>query len=227
MDQDLVESLMETSSLQESYEDLKESHEDVTTTQIILVTRKEKTVQVIIRKTREEKELSIRDPKSGQDRTEDYIGMTDAMTDGQFIWDEGRHAYLCTQDIYEWWDRVISERQTADNRLHTMRQEYGDDIDLLDWSDLQGVDVEDEATQIHAILDEYLKTAFAEEFYRHWIQDAILGIHPTDADSDNPYPCGCPWLSDSSFAIEDEDLGTQVKTYYLSVRDEIITTLEA
>jgi len=82
--------------------------------------------------TGEIKTLSIRDER-GIDWTNDLIGNTGAMQDGQFTWSEQDNAYLVSQDTYDWWAQYIADTEQTD----------ADIVELADKYDIQVSDIKD------------------------------------------------------------------------------------
>ena len=96
-------------------------------------------MKIIIKETSAIETLSIIDPKSGFDYIYDLIGNTGALSDGQFVWNEDRNAYVCTQETFDWWYAVVTAHQSLDNRIHKLVQEHDSEtviragsVDLVD-----------------------------------------------------------------------------------------------
>ena len=71
-------------------------------------------MEIRIKETGEIEELTIIDPKTGIDWSEDLVGDDDNITfDGDHI--------MCDQETYDWWTDLIERYQAADNRLHEIR----------------------------------------------------------------------------------------------------------
>lgn len=111
-------------------------------------------MKIIIRETSAVETLSIIDPKSGVDYIADYIGNTGALIDGQFEWDEDHDAYVCDQEVFDWWSAVVTANQVLDDRIHDLVQDYGSEK-VCDVIHAAGsVDIEDHAANVNQALDE-------------------------------------------------------------------------
>ena len=56
---------------------------------------------------------------------------------------------------------------------------------------------------------------FIEVFYDLWIEEGF-----DDTDISSPYPWGCPWLEDKTFAI-DSDAAKHAEEYFAEMKGEI------
>lgn len=82
-------------------------------------------MKIIIEETGKEENLSIVDPKTGVDYTQDFLGSNGALHDGQFTWDEDHDAYVCDQETFDWWSAVVTANQALDDRIYDLVQEHG------------------------------------------------------------------------------------------------------
>ena len=73
------------------------------------------------------KTLTLINPETNIDFIIDFMSNFGALTDGQFVFDEALDAYVCTQEIFEWWDEVIDENQALEYRIHDLIKEHGSD----------------------------------------------------------------------------------------------------
>lgn len=70
-------------------------------------------MQVKIIETGAVESLSAIDASTGCDYTQDLIGNTGALSNGQFEQIEDTGIYLCSQAEYEWWAAVIADYNAA------------------------------------------------------------------------------------------------------------------
>lgn len=76
------------------------------------------------------------------------------MNDGQFTYDEERDAFVCSQETFDWWDKVIDAHQSLEYKIQDLKAIHGADAVA---ESLQGVDtdsLEDAADNINKALDE-------------------------------------------------------------------------
>lgn len=108
-------------------------------------------MKIIVKETGKTEVLSIIDPKTGCDYTEDFIGNAGGLD--QFTLNEKRDAYLTDQENYNWWKRVIEDNQALEDRIYALKAKQGS---VVFWVvvDNATVDLEDHAQHINAALDE-------------------------------------------------------------------------
>ncbi|NCC05839.1 MAG: hypothetical protein EOM37_17775 [Proteobacteria bacterium] len=70
-------------------------------------------------------ELSIIDPKSGMDWTNDLMGNYGALPD----YDDETDAYMMSQADYDWWASLIDDYQRADYRMYELRRDWTSERD--------------------------------------------------------------------------------------------------
>lgn len=116
-------------------------------------------MKFFIKETSTIETLSIIDPKSGVDYISDFIGNAGALSDGQFEYDEDRDAYVCSQANFDWWETVVSENQSLDNRIHELSQEHGLDAVYEIIHAAGSTDLEDHAANVNQALDEAFGSA--------------------------------------------------------------------
>lgn len=121
----------------------------------------ETTMNIIIKETGKEKSLSIIDPRTGVDFIQDFIGNHGALIDGQFVFDEDRDAWVCDQETYDWWVKVVNDNQALNDRIYELENELGSETvqNVVQGSD--ATDLEDHAAAVNQSLDE----AFGSEDY--------------------------------------------------------------
>ena len=110
-------------------------------------------MEITIIETGEQEELSIIDPISGCDWTNDLLGNHNELP--EYNDDDGRYHML--QAAYDWWDELIEEYQAADNRSHEILNGLtGDDYDNMN-KDLQDIncDLEDFPATVNGICNQY------------------------------------------------------------------------
>ena len=77
-------------------------------------------MNIQIRETKETKTLRLRDPRTGVDWIEDFIGNAGGWE--FFEYDEDSGNYLVDQDDFDWWNDIIDEYQKADNEEYAFIQ---------------------------------------------------------------------------------------------------------
>ncbi|EGL18561.1 MULTISPECIES: hypothetical protein [unclassified Paenibacillus] len=112
-------------------------------------------MKVVIKGTDKVATLSITDA-NGVNYVKDFIGNYDAFLDGQFTINEDLHAYEATQETFDWWEKVINDNQALEDRLNSLREEYGSDRVNEIVSAASDVDLEDLAAAVNKALDEEL-----------------------------------------------------------------------
>lgn len=75
--------------------------------------------------------LTATDPDTGIEWTQDMIGNTGAMNDGQFVWSEEDNAYLADQETYDWWDRYITQYNRTCDEVQELASEFGIDESII------------------------------------------------------------------------------------------------
>lgn len=113
-------------------------------------------MNILIKETLAVETLSIIDPKSGVDYISDFIGNTGALIDGQFAWDEEKNTYVCDQETFNWWNKVVGEHQALNYRIQDLTEEHGSEAVNDAYIDQERchVDLEDLPYQINTALDE-------------------------------------------------------------------------
>ncbi|EGY51312.1 hypothetical protein [Neisseria shayeganii] len=114
-------------------------------------------MEIIIKETNTRETLSIIDHKTGCNFIADFIGNTGALDDGQFEWNEEQNAYICNQETFDWWEKVISDNQALENRIAELIEEHGSDAVYKVVADAAYGDLEDHAAIINSELDENFK----------------------------------------------------------------------
>lgn len=110
-------------------------------------------MDITITETGEKTELSIIDPRSGVDWTNDLLGNHNELPD--YNDDDG--SYHMSQEAYDWWFDLIENYQAADDRCYEMLNNVdGKDYDdmLTEIHDIN-CDLEDLPANINAICDQY------------------------------------------------------------------------
>ena len=113
-------------------------------------------MNIIIKETLAVETLSIIDPKSGVDYISDFIGNQGALSDGQFTWNDEKHAFECDQDTFDWWDKVVAEHQALGYRIQELAEEHGAEAvhNAYVEHERSHVDLEDLPHAINSALDE-------------------------------------------------------------------------
>lgn len=110
-------------------------------------------MKVIIRETRKMEQLQMLDNETGTDCTIDIIGNYGGLN-GQFVYDEESDVYHCNQDTFVWWERVLDEQQELNDRIAELKKEYGSERVQEVLEAVGDFDLEDQANEINAALDE-------------------------------------------------------------------------
>lgn len=75
-------------------------------------------------------DLDIFDSQTGVNYSQDLIGNTGGLCDGQFTWDADRDAYECNAETYAWWADCFAAYQALDRRIADLRRDH-DNVDLV------------------------------------------------------------------------------------------------
>ena len=111
-------------------------------------------MNIIIRETREIRELDITDNRTGCSYVLDFVGNAGALSDGQFKYWRDRDLYIADAETYNWWERVTRHYQEMEDRLQAAREEFGHEaIDDLLAKVGMGHDMEDLPDLINNALD--------------------------------------------------------------------------
>lgn len=118
-------------------------------------------MKITILETGAKKELSLIDPKTGQD----YLA---AFVEGYHdFWEDENGDLACkTHYVFSWWEKVVKDRQELEDRIDVMISDYGRDTIYQVIELFPQVDLEDEAGAFNSVLD-----AFEEEWaeQKYWI----------------------------------------------------------
>lgn len=109
-------------------------------------------MNVTIIETGKNETLSITDPKSGMDWTNDLLGNHGALPE----YNDETDSYHMSQDDYEWWSDLIERYQTADNRYHELRHSLpGEEAEALEEAAHSiNCDLENHPEALQAVCDE-------------------------------------------------------------------------
>ena len=91
--------------------------------------------------------------RNGINWAQDLIGNYGGFTDGQFTQNDDGD-YMCDQDTYDWWSRVLADQQALQDRIYDLSEEYGADVVQNAIGNAGDCDLEDQAAAINAALDE-------------------------------------------------------------------------
>ena len=111
-------------------------------------------MKIIIKETNVQESLEIIDPRKGINWVQDFIGNTGALSDGQFVWDDEQGAYVCDQDTFDWWSKVVSDNESLENRIYELSQQHGGDAVSAVVYDAANVPLEQLAASVNEALDE-------------------------------------------------------------------------
>ena len=107
-------------------------------------------MKIIIIETRSTETLSLIDRKTGEDYIADFVAGYDDISQ-----DEEGQLVCETHYAFDWWKKVIEDRQELEDRLDDMREKYGREAVYKVIEDFPQVDLEDEAREFNAALDEF------------------------------------------------------------------------
>lgn len=105
-------------------------------------------MKVIVNGTTEVKTLSIISPETSTDYIQDFIGGAEGFDDHD---EDG--IYHCDADVFAWWERVVSDNQALENRIHDLCGQYGSERVHAVVADAGYVDLEDHAAWVNQCLD--------------------------------------------------------------------------
>ena len=111
-------------------------------------------MQVRIKETGKVDKLTLLDPETGVDYTVDFIGGTAALNDGHFIYDEDQGTYLCDQQTFEWWEKVLGDNQLLARRIFELQQIHGTEAVFRAFDGVSIMDLEYYAACVNQALDE-------------------------------------------------------------------------
>ena len=81
-------------------------------------------MEIKIRETGKIKTLSIVD-RNGTDYTQDLIGNTGALIDGQFEREGDTSIYIADQATYDWWNQYIQDYNQTETDVDALAEELG------------------------------------------------------------------------------------------------------
>lgn len=116
-------------------------------------------MNIVIKETNARESLEIIDPRTGVNWIQDFIGNAGALSDGQFEWDDELDAYVCDQETFDWWQKVVEENQELENRIFELEDKHGREAVYAVITDAGSNDLEDHARYVNQALDE----AFGDE----------------------------------------------------------------
>ena len=138
-------------------------------------------MNVTIKETGAKETLELID-SHGTDCAIDVIGNYDGIGSDahQFQLDEDTGIYTCTQDTYDWWNRVLAEQQDLTDRIAELSKEYGAEA-VQDAIGTSGdCDLEDQAAAINKALD----AAFAvSQVEIKMNKDEVIAYYAGDIES--------------------------------------------
>ncbi|MFR9708128.1 hypothetical protein ACL02P_01645 [Paenibacillus sp. MB22_1] len=111
-------------------------------------------MKIVIKETGVKDTLVLVDSKTGINWAQDFIGNTGALSDGQFVYDEDKEAYLVSHDDYEFWVETIQMYQTLEDRIAELSNEHGRDAVEEVLKGIDQLDYQDEAREQLKALDE-------------------------------------------------------------------------
>ncbi|NUZ10172.1 hypothetical protein HUZ36_05205 [Pseudoalteromonas sp. McH1-7] len=118
-------------------------------------------MEIIIKETSAIETLSIIDPATGCCYIQDFIGNEDGLgsESHQFHYDDESGKYVCSQETFDWWSKVVNDNQALNYRIAELC-EIHDAVDVYEVVNSNpSNDLEDLAYHVNACLDQ----AFGEE----------------------------------------------------------------
>lgn len=119
-------------------------------------------MELTIIETGEVKTLTLIDAKSGQSWIKDFIGNADGFgfkdgvndnANSYIVYDKEEEAYYTSSANFDWWEKVVSDREALDERIKELSEKHGPDA-VQNVLITVSVDLEHEATEMNAALDE-------------------------------------------------------------------------
>lgn len=111
-------------------------------------------MQIFIKDSGKEETLALYDTKTGIDYINDFIGNEGALRDGQFVYDDDRNTYVCNQDTFDWWEKVVDDNQDLNDRIFDLVQKHGYEKVFDAHDNALNVCLENYAASANACLDE-------------------------------------------------------------------------
>lgn len=114
-------------------------------------------MDIIIKETGASETLEIVDYRTKVNYVKDFIGNSGDLNNGIFVYDEEQDAYICEQDTFDWWEKVLYDHQEVDDRIKEMSDKYGDPTiqNVINKANVFA-DLEDQPDFINKALDEFL-----------------------------------------------------------------------
>ncbi len=113
-------------------------------------------MRIIIKETREPKELNIYDTDN-IDWSNDLIGNSGATLYWEYDGDE--QAYILPQEDYDWWVDYIAKKQADDNKLADLRKEYdNNEIQKIIDEEFQGINDYEQEHEVMKIVFERIES---------------------------------------------------------------------
>ena len=110
-------------------------------------------MNIFIKDTNKQTNLSIIDPHNGSDYIQDFIGNTGALSDGQFTWDDEQSAFVCDQLTFDWWEKVVNDNQKIEDRIRALVDKHGSESVHAIVHSVGNCDLEDYANLVNTELD--------------------------------------------------------------------------
>lgn len=117
-------------------------------------------MKVYVKESGEFKSLEFIDPRTGANNARDLIGNYGALDDGQFEYDPELELYTCTGETFDWWDKVLTELEAAEERILEVKEEYPEYVEQINevTQAATDTDLEYHAEAINKALDEFIES---------------------------------------------------------------------
>lgn len=84
-------------------------------------------MEVRVAQTGEAFNLTLIDPKTGCEYTQDYIGNAGGFLNGDLYFNQEYNCYEGEKDAVEWWAKQISGQAAVNGRVQALIEEHGND----------------------------------------------------------------------------------------------------
>jgi len=117
-------------------------------------------MKVYIKESGEFKNLEFIDPRTGVNNAQDLIGNYGALDDGQFEYDSELESYTCTGETFDWWNKVLTDLEAAEERILEVKEEYPEYVEQIDevTQAATDTDLEYHAAAINSALNEFIES---------------------------------------------------------------------
>src|SRR5690554_4796374 len=110
-------------------------------------------MNIKIIETGEVRSLSIINPLSGLDFTEDFVSSAGGFENKDFVLLRDEGVYSCSRDTFDWWVNIISKHQELNYRIKDLLEERNAADVYEAIADVRTIDIADHADACNAALD--------------------------------------------------------------------------